>query len=439
MNRTRLDEILESNAKVQGIPIETKSSGFSPFVSQQLFGGGGYSSLSPTFAFWLYENSDTVGDAVDRIAWAFSQIQPALKDKKTGEFLNKPTDHSFLALMDSPGFYQNKEQLLFELMASFCVTGNCFPLASGNVKFEPGGLQTISANKANLISDSMDKLFQIYFNNNEDSRIYSRQMIPKRKTMVYQSDNKMSETIQIMIKQKKTGVQALSPLERIVHQAMTKHFGTVHNEGLLKNGSRPGGMWAPDNKEPMSQKNYEAFKNEVRGMSGSINAGKDIISPVPIKYNNFLLTSQDMDFIKLIEASKEDIYSQYQIPLPMVIKGNMTMGNYTEAQTAFLDLAVLPRARFLLKKLGEFLLPRYKDGDRYELTFDEKTLTALKGRMFAEAKIMREVGAFSDNEIRTTVGYESIGTEGDDIYKPANLVVTGDDDYTDDNRKSDND
>ncbi len=37
---------------------ESKSSSFSPFVQSQLFGGGGFSSISSTFAFWLYENSD---------------------------------------------------------------------------------------------------------------------------------------------------------------------------------------------------------------------------------------------------------------------------------------------------------------------------------------------------------------------------------------------
>lgn len=433
MGYSRHEDVLASNAKVYGEDLNIKSSGFSPFVQQQLFGGGGFSSLSPTFAYWLYENSDTVGDAIDRIAWAFSQIQPALRDLRTGEFLNKSTDHPFLELLNAPGFYQNKEQLFFELMVSFCASGNAFPVATGNVNFEPISIESMAGNKASLIPDITNKLLNIMFNNGEDNNVYGRQLIPKRKTVVYQAENKLSETIQIMIKKKKSGVGALSPLERIVHQAMTKHHGTVHNEGLLKNGSRPGGMWSPDNKEPMSQANYESFKNEIRGMSGAINAGKDIIAPVPIKYNNFLLTQQDMDFIKLIESSKEDIYSQYQIPLPMVIKGNMTMGNYTEAQTAFLDLAVLPRARFMLKRIGEFMLPRYKDGSRYELTFDERSLTALRSRLLKEAETMRKVEVNSDNEIRATLGYESLGPDGDYVYKNANQIPAAQDDYTDDN------
>ncbi len=430
---TKLEEIRASNAKVQGLSLETKSSRFSPFVSQQLFGGGGFNSLSPSFAFWLYENSDSVGDAIDRIAWVFSQITPILKDLKTGETLTKPTDHPFLALLNKPSFSQNSQEFKFELMVSFCATGNCFPEATGNVKFEPLEVKSISANKASLVTNGFDELHQIYFSNSDNQKLYARERIPKRGMYVFQDQTKLHETVQIKIKKKKTGVQALSPLERIVHQAMTKHYGTVHNESLLEKGSRPGGMWSPDSKEPMSQQQYEAFKNEVRGMSGAQNAGKDIIAPVPIKYENFLLTSQDMDFIKLIEASKEDVYNQYQIPLPMVSSGNMTMGNYTEAQTAFLDLSAFPRISFLLNALGEFLLPRYKDGDRYELTYDIKTIPAIRKRMLEEAGLMSKVNSFSDNEIRTTVGYESVGIEGDIIYKPANLIAVGDDDYTSDN------
>ena len=432
--RDRVEAFLGKNIDTkEEFTGESKSSGFSPFVQQQLFGGGGFSALSPSFAMWLYENSDTVGDAIDRIAWAFQSITPVLKNTKTGEILSKPTDHPFLELLNNPGYFQNKRSLMYELMVSFCASGGAYPVAKGNVKYEPVSLESISANKASLIPDVNNRLFQIMFTNNEDNNIYKRQMIPKRKTAVYQAENKLSETYQIVIKKKKTGVYPFSPLERIVHQAMTKYYGTTHNENLLKKGSRPGGMWSPDNKEPMSQANYEAFKNEVRGMSGSQNAGKDIIAPVPIKYENFLITARDMDFIKLLEASKEDIYSQYQIPLPMVIKGNMTMSNYTEAQTAFLDLAVLPRATFLLESLGNFLLPRYKDGDQYILTYDEKSLTALRSRMLKEAESMMKIRANSKNEIRTTLGYESIGAEGDIIYEVANMLPVGDDDYTADN------
>lgn len=416
---------------------EKSSGGLSPFVQNQLAGYDQFGFwLSDTLAFWLWEKSDTVGHAVDKISWAFQSITPALRDKHTGEIINRSSDHPFLELLSSPGFLMDSAQLKYALMTSFLVTGNCFPILQGNVNYEPIGIHTLSANKANLQPDGNNFLYTINFTQNEDPQLYRRQMIPKRKTAVFQAENMLSETIQLLIKKRRWGIQAQSPLERIYYQTITKYYGHIHNAGIMKNASRPGGMFSPGD-GPMSQTQYESFQQEIETkFSGPSNAGRNIVAPRPVKYENLLLNTRDMDFINLIENSKDSIYNMYDIPLAMVSKETMTNANFTESQTAFYDQAVLPRATFLLKRLGDFALPRYKDGDRYELIVDEKQLPALKARMFDRAESMRNVGAFSDNEIRTEAGYESLGADGDIVYKPANLVSgEQDDDYTLDNRK----
>ncbi len=415
--------------------VNVKSSGLSPFVQNRLAGYDQFGFwLSPSLAFWLWEKSDTVGDACDRISTAFQSIIPALRDKATGEYLTKPGDHPFLELLSNPGFSMDSAQLKYSLMTSYLVTGNCFPILKGNVNFDPIELHTISANKANLIPNGRNQLETINFTDNEDPNLYTIQKIPKRKTAVYQAESQLSETMQVMMTKRRWGVEAQSPLDRIYYQTMTKYYGNIHNTGLMKNGSRPGGLWSPGD-GPLSQTQYESFKQEIEEkFSGPGAAGRNIVAPRPVKYENFLLNPRDMDFIKLIEVDRTEIYNTYQIPLALVSEKVMTMSNFENSMTAFYDLAVLPRAAFILKRLGDFALPRYKDGDRYELCYNEKELPALKSRMFDRAKVMREVSAFSENEIRTETGYEGIGTEGDLIYKPANLVLSGeDDDYTDDN------
>ena len=76
----KLEDIRASNDKAYGLN-QKSAGGLSPYVQQMLGGGQSGSYISPSYAFWLYDNSDTIQDAVNRIAWAFSQIQPALKDK----------------------------------------------------------------------------------------------------------------------------------------------------------------------------------------------------------------------------------------------------------------------------------------------------------------------------------------------------------------------
>lgn len=414
--------------------VQTKSAGLSPYVSNILgadYGASGW--LSPNAAMLLWELSDTIYNCVDLIAMPFSQMTYALKDKRTGEYLSKTTDHPLLDLLEKPGFMQSSSEMMYSLMVSFLITSSAFPVLTGNVNYDPVSIKSIYANKANLVPDKNNQLLAFSFSDGENTEIYKRQLLPKRGIAVYQTDSKLSESIRILKAKRRNGVQSSSPLSRIIHQVYTKVYGNQHNSNLLKNGSRPSGLWSPGD-GPMSQDQYEAFKSEVEcKFSGPENAGRNVIAPRPVNYTNFILNPRDMDFVNLIEASAEDIYNLYHIPLAMVSAKTMTMSNFENAQTALFDQAVLPNSYMLLKQLGDFCLPRYKDGDRYELTFDEKTLPALRARMLDTAKTMREVGAYTDDEIRTTTGHESI-EGGDIVYKPANLIASGQelDDYEND-------
>lgn len=415
--------------------VQTKSAGMSPYVSHILgadYGVNGW--LSPNSAMLLWEISDTIYNCADLIAMPFSQMTYALKDKQTGEYLSKPADHPYLELLEKPGYLQSSSEMMYSLMVSFLITSSCFPVLTGNVNFEPVSMKSIYANKANLVPDRNNQLLAFNFSDGEDTQIYKRELLPKRGIAVYQTDSKLSESVRIMKSKRRNGVQASSPLSRIVHQVYTKVYGNKHNSNLLQNGSRPSGLWSPAD-GPMSQEQYESFKGEIDNkFSGPENAGRNVIAPRPVNYTNFILNPRDMDFVNLIEASAEDIYNLYHIPLAMVSAKTMTMSNFQNAQTALFDQAVLPNAYMLLKQLGDFCLPRYKDGDRYELTFDEKTLPALRERMLDTAKTMRDVGAYTDDEIRSVTGHESI-EGGEIVYKPANLVPAGDemDDFEDSN------
>jgi HK97 family phage portal protein len=406
--------------------INTKSAGLSPFALQFLGGNGGLDSfVSANTAMMLYELSDTIYNAVDLIAMPFSQMTYALRDKNNGDMLTKPSDHPFLELLENPGFLMSSNEVMYSLMVSFLVASVAYPLLSGNVNFEPVSLRSVFPNKANLTPDGNNNLLNISFSDGEDSQLYKRQLIPKRKTAVYQTDSMLSETMQIIKLKRRHGIDASSPLSRLINQVYTKVYGNIHNSNMLKNGSRPGGLWSPDAKTPLSPEQYEAFKMEVKNnFSGPNNAARNVVSPTGIRYENFLLNTRDMDFIKLIDGSAVDIYNIYHIPLALVSKETMTMSNFENSQTGLFDLAVLPASYVVLKRLGEFALPRYKDGDKYELTFDEKTLPALRARMLQTAKTMREVGSYTEDEIRQATGHEPI-EGGYGVYKPANLVLSG--------------
>jgi len=411
--------------------LQTKST--SPYVlsqiSSQISGYGG-NLLSPSQAFWLWQVSDAVGNACDKISWAFEQLEPVLYDKKTGEYV---AEHPLIDLINNPGYKMTSDRFQFELMTSYLVTGETYPILEGNVNYEPFGLYTIGANNVSLKQGKDGWLYEIIITNNNIGEIFTREEIPKRGMWIYQSRDKLRETVQILNKTRRNDIRAQSVLERIYYQALTKYYGNIHNTGMLKNPMRSGGILSPGT--ALNQSQWEAFrKNAQESLEGPYNAGKMIYPPGPVNYQDLIINPRDMDFINLIENSRVEIYNQYDIPLPLVVTKTMTMNNYENAINALYDMAVLPRAKFIYKQLGKFALPRYKDGDRFELVINEKEIPALKERLFKIVKTMRDTSVFTENEMRSTAGYEGIGDEGDQIWKPSSLIPSGEtDEYTLDN------
>jgi len=419
--------------KIDNNPAQEKSAGFGS-VGQSVFNN--YLScghLSAWEAYLLYTISDAVGDAVDRIAWAFEAIDPVLVNKNTGKVLVKDTDHPALELLADPGIKTKKEQLFFELMVSFLLTGEFYPLLVGNVKFDPVEIDFITPDNVTPVQGGDGRISSILTSAVDNHNQYNKELDLKRRVVTYQTPDKLQELHQGLIKKGRITTRGQSPLTRLTTQVYMKYYGNVHNSSVLKNASRPGGMFMPGG-DSMSPDQYKAFKKEVDNhFTGPSVAGRNIVSPVPVKYENFLLNTRDMDFLKLIESSTTTIYNMYQIPLPLIMSETMTMNNFQNSILALFDLAVLPRGKFLFKNFGDFLLSRYKDGKDYKLTIDESQIPALKQRLYERAKTMREIFVHSDNEIRTSTGDESIGDEGHLIYKPSMWGVSGDDDYDDDN------
>jgi HK97 family phage portal protein len=417
--------------------IETKMDNLdlqNVFSSQQDQIGGWY--VSANILYWLFGISDTIQDAVNRISWAFTQIEPKLQEIKSGEYI---TEHPSIELLKNTDMRFNEDQVKYEMMVSYCLAGECYPTLIGNIKYEPVALFHYPANNVSVAQGSDGYIQTIIASYQNIVKYFERGINPKFKSYIFNTVDGLNQTIQILNNRKRNYLRAQTPLEGVYYQAITKYYGNIHNSGIVRNGSRPGGLWSPDSNQALTQNQYESFKKEVKeNFTGASNAGRNIVAPIPVKYQNFLLNTRDMDFVKMIELARNEIYSIYNIPLPLVVADTMTLNNYSKAVESFYDFAVLPRAKFLYTQLGNFILSRYKDGDKFKFVIDERQLSALKERMFDRSQKMRNIGAFSDSEIRNEVGFENIDG-GDTIYKPANLVPTNlYDDYKPDSIQYDN-
>lgn len=399
----------------------------SPYAEAVLSGSQGFGShVSPAMAYWLWERSDVVGTAVDMIAKSFAQISPSLRDRKTGEFLNFSDDHPVLDLFQNPRSGQSAYQLKYQMMTSYCVTGAVYPVVLGNVRREPAGMYTIGANRAELIEGRDGWLGSIAMSERYDMSTYYRQFLPRR-PWTYQRATGDAETILVVESTRRWGLYPQSPLERIYWQVVSKYFSHVSNAAMLKNGARPDMMFSPA-EGVLSQTNYDLLKKEVKKYEGPDASHSSVVSAQPLKIEKLSLTPSDMDFANLIMSAKEDVYNGYQVPLPLVMSKTMTLSNYTTAVGALYTMSVLPRAKALYSIISPWLLSRYKGGEKYELTVNEKNLDAIKGLIIERQKAMAAINVYSDNEVRAEGGDKGYGPEGDKIYKPATLVPVGEDD-----------
>ena len=376
----------------------------------QMFGSSddgiqGY--LSPNLAYWIYQISESVYDSVNRIARAWMEIPIKIRNIKSGEFV----EHPAIDLFQKTDMRFTEGQLKYELMASYLLTGEAFPVLLGNTRYEPVGLFHYPAHNINIAQGTDGYIQTVIASYQSVSKVFQRAENPRFNTYVFETNDQLSQMMQIINMRRRNYLRAQSPLEGIYYQALTKYYGNIHNHGIVKNGARPSGSISP--KEPIqNQDNWEAFRNEWKSGFESLNGrGKGIISPRPVEYLNFMLNTRDMDFANLLETGKKDIYTVFNIPLAMVITDAMTMDNYRESINMFYDQAVMPATRFVLKNLGDFILSRYKDGKGLEFVIDEKALPALKDRLFTRAKAMRDAGIYSQDEIRTETGFDGMEDE----------------------------
>lgn len=408
-------------------PIEQKSDSTASFEALYLSGSTVSGKISPTQAYAFYDDIPALATAIDIIAWAFLQIPPVLRNKKTKELLHKAEDHPLLELLYHPGGLHTAETFAYELMTAFLLCNEVYPVAIGNINYKPIEI-TIEKPQYVSIQDGNDgRVNQIDVTSHANVRSYMRNTKANPYIWTFTTRDNLNQLVQFSSLRIGDTYRGDSLLNAIQRNLNLVKYGLTHNVNLLENGGRPSGLFSPAQGVSMAKNVYDSFKREIYSMfTGFKNAGRIIASPVAVDYKNFMTSNRDMDFARLLEQSRNEIFSRYGIPLPYISEKVMTLSNSAQAAVGVYDSAVLPRAHFLYKQLGTFLLPRYKDGDLYELTINEAQLPALQERLATRLKLMFDTYTFSPNERRLVAGLG--GAEGGDIvYQPGNVFPLGSD------------
>lgn len=431
-------EFTPDNKNINSIETKQITDGVTTGSMAQIFSGaneGWGAYLSPPTAYMLYELSDTIRDCVDRISDSFVELPIILQDLKTKTHLD---DHPALSLFRKTDLRMNEGQLKKEMMVSLLLTNEAYPVLEGYVKAEPAGLfhyPAYAVNDSQGTDGYIQQIFAAYQNVIQTFHRNIKDINPKFNTYTFQTENQLSEMMQVIRIRRRNYLRGSSPIEPIFYQALAKYYGTIHDYSLIRNGARPGVIVSPKD-AVLTPDQMKEFATEWRNGQESLRGrGSTVIANRPIDLKELIVNNRDMDWNNLIKEFRQEIYAMYKIPLPMVVSDTMTLNNYQFAIEFYYDEAVLPNSRYLLKNVGDFILSRYPGGDKLEFCIDERELPALKDRLFRRANLMRTAGIYSQDQILQETGYPKLEDkdEGETILIQTSLTsfsVTDDEEYT---------
>jgi len=385
--------------------------------------------------------SPIVYTAITRITDNIAPINPKVFDKKKNEFLLR---HDLTDLINKkPNPFESGSEFKVAISSFYLLAGNSYinvvgKLSDTSGKQPPLELQTLNPRDISPLSTSNQGFITQYqYNTNGISIIYNYDILAQKYL-----DDKGNELLHLKTFNPRRssnnflGVSALQPLNLEVEQYLQ---ASIHNLSVIKNQGRPSAIVTSDNKEgsiPLSNDQLTEIKKRFTEIKGAQNAGKINFLPFNLKWQSISESVKDMDFGTLKNMTEQAVYKAFKIPLTLASNEAGTFNNKETDKLSLFDDAIMPLVRTTYSFMGNKLLPRYPNSENLELCVDESEISVLARRKIDEANEKKKLGALSVNELRTEIGKEAIGVEGDIIYQPSNLLPLGTDQFTSDNRET---
>jgi HK97 family phage portal protein len=427
----------ESYNSKESLPLKRKSfplGGFTAYLTEY-----GHSDLAAHTSIMLFNKTSPLGNAVDIISQKISSLIPQVTIKGKDEVVS---GHPVEALLEQPNADSTRNEFLYRMAAFYLITGNSYLSASGPVNREPSEVSNVYPQTVvDVQPDAVDGLASFFtVQTQSHGLVYTREEVESRFRYYWRDE---AELWQIKRFNPNAGLlTGQTPISPILPEIDWYNQSSTHNISLLKRGARPSGilMISPgsgstsEEIELLTDDQYERLRAQFDQFVGSANSGRPFIVEAggDVDWKDLLTTNRDME----LQAGRQDvrmaIYNQFGVPLPLVLAERQTFSNMDTANDQLYDNAVLPLADRLFGELNLFLMPRYRNGDRFTLTYDKSNIPALESRRTREVKEKGTTGIYTINELRTIAGMEALDEGGDMIYRPASMVPIAQDQYTDD-------
>lgn len=200
-----------------------------------------------------------------------------------------------------------------------------------------------------------------------------------------------------------------SPLVAAGLAADTHNAGLRWNYSLLRNSARPSGLIKLG--DGAGGEVVSLLKGWFKSaFQGERNAGEIPVLPSGADWVAMDNNPRDMDFLNTQKEAAKLIALAYGIPLPLVDNDASTYNNISEAKERFYTETVLPTFREFLSQFGNWLLPLFGKGLRFQINEDK--LGALEGvrtRLFERMIKAVAAGVLTVDEAREAIGHDAMG------------------------------
>jgi len=364
--------------------------------------------LSAMMCWNFYTTCSPVYNAIDITAQEFSNIEPEIYNTKTKTFSDEGNYSEVLRLLENPSTGVIGSTFSTEIVSSYLATGDLFTYITAlNETSEPLeifyinpiDIEILPGNDGYPISyeySRLDKQITFYRTGASDYKYFTKDGTKQLLHVKRFNPQKSSRT-------SNNGFYGMSPLHPVYLEIDEYIESYVANKNLLKNGSRLSGMFLID--KNLDEKQYNHLQYQIKSeIQGAQNNGEvlilDGLDENGMQFVELSKVTKDMDWDKLIEKCRQQIYRILKIPAPLVELDSQKYSNYNMALAMLYKQAIIPLAKTLYTEFDLFLKHRYKAKPNEKLWFDTKKIESISAVKLEEALLKIKSNVTTKNEAR---------------------------------------
>lgn len=393
-----------------------------------------------------YLTCSPLSDAIDKISSKVSNIKPSVINSDTGEFDFK---HPILDLLASPNMLQTYQAFFGRAASLFLLHGEVFFMSTGKISAPPNEVFVVSSQSITYEIDQSDGFIDTFFvqESNFRTKFYRHEIEGRfRYFSVKLGEDTNRADIRELLQVKHFNPNgALIPargrsiLQSLYYEIEQCIEAGKHNLSLLLRGGNVSGIVSTDETfiESLTSDERESMKQQMNNfISGSENAARILMLDTGMKYTPVASSNRDMDFRQLKQDLKNDIYTRFSIPLPLVSPETMTMANRASAQLDFYHNTIEPLTNKLFECLTVLLMYRYTGSENDRLAVDTNDILVLQPAKIEKVIKLKEAGITSVNQARKELQLDPFENGGNDIFESISLIPVASDDDIDESEPS---